>query len=195
MKSINNKIKIVKENISFERIIAGGLAVFSLAGAIWGLSENINDGEIMDSKEYMYYSSKYNEYFDNNPEDNFDPIFTKIYNDAKFICNNQEYDGATIYIVQYDDNSVHLVYSSNNKYDLITGDMINAKKTRFVKFRESSAFYELYENGIITDSEINITNDYLNYISNWNGQNHYQTSDTSATRYAFEESEKKFGGR
>lgn len=206
MKSIKDKKTIMKRNIKFQKAIASGLVVFSLTGVIWGLSNNNekrNDissegtqaSYIADSEEYLFYSGKYSEYLKKNNKEDFDSIFSQIYENARFLFNGNEYKCKAIYIVSYDDGSIHLVDANNNKYDLLTGELISAKRTNIVPFRESSLFYELYLNGIITSSDIQLSNNFKTYIESWDGTKHNQTLDLSAEAYAKDEYQKRFGGK
>ena len=85
--------------------------------------------------------------------------------------------------------------SNNSKEDLFTQEIINAKKTNIVLFKESSIFYELYKNGLIDSNEVILSNEYIDIIKNWDGKKHYKTPDLIAQKNALEEYELKYGGR
>ena len=167
IENIKEKEMITKRNISFQKNISKGVVIFSLAAVMLGLSieSNVQESKIVDSEEYSYYSGKYLEYLNTNT-DEFDLNFDFIYKNAKYIYNDKEYKGTSIYIVEYDDNTTHLVDANNNMVDLLTEEKITAKRIKMSLFKESSLFYELYKNGIINNNEIELSKEYIEYIKN-----------------------------
>ena len=196
IENIKEKEMITKRNISFQKNISKGVVIFSLAAVMLGLSieSNVQESKIVDSEEYSYYSGKYLEYLNTNT-DEFDLNFDFIYKNAKYIYNDKEYKGTSIYIVEYDDNTTHLVDANNNMVDLLTEEKITAKRIKMSLFKESSLFYELYKNGIINNNEIELSKEYIEYIKNWNGERHRETKDLMAEEYASNAFKEEFGGR
>ncbi len=184
-----NKRKIIKRNDSLKKVVASTIIVFSLSSALF-LSK---DNTILDSEEYERYSLKYLEYLREN-EDEFKDNFSEVYKNVAFKYNDKVYNGSSIFIVKYDDNSVHLVDANNNKVDLLTNEAINAKRTKIVLFKESSIFYTLYESGFITENEFTLSEDIIKLLISWDGEKHYKTIDLNADLYARENSI-NIGGR
>ena len=199
IKNTTNTKKIIKRNIFNKRVIATGLVIFSLAAVLVFNSKTSNDNGPeyqqaynLESEEFNYYSTHYLDILRNlNPND-FDQTFAGIYKNVMYSYNNNFYNGSSVFIVNYDDGSTHLVDSNNPKSDLFTGESINSKKTKMVLFKESSLFYELYTNGVITSDSVTLSSEYIN---NWDGEKHYQTVDLVAQKEASESYEEKYGRR
>lgn len=203
--TIVNK-KIIKRNIYNKKELANKIIIFSLFGLLITFKSDIqatnnnvstedNSKYILDCEGYGYYSIKYSESLRNIDPSNYDQKFYEIYKNVTYSYNNKNLNGNSVYIVQYDDGSTHLVDSNNNKYDLLTGKPITAKKTNIVLWKESSNFYELYKSGVITDNVVLLSSSYSGVINDWDGKKHYQTVDLVAEQKAEEEYQKKFGGK
>ncbi len=196
LKNTENPKKIKKRNIVIPSIAIGGAIVFSLAATL--TLDNINESKetaIADSEEYLYYQGQYLNSLNNLNSNDFDQNFDNIYNDITFKYNGQEYPGPSLFIVEYDDGSTHLVYSDNNKVDLFTNEPITAKKAKIVAFRESSAFYKMYKDGLITSTDFELSTNIISYINSWDGEKHTATPDLAAEKEANEAYDKKYGGR
>lgn len=185
--------KIIKRNVPLKEMIVGGVVIFSLATAVLGINQM--KPEILDSEEYGFYSTHYLDNLRSEDESNYDSNFVKIYNDVTYTCGDNTYSGLSIYIVSYDDGSVHLIDSDNRSQDLITGDDITGKRVHVMPFRESSVFYELYASGIIQGENVTLSDTFLNYISRWNGEKHYQTVDLVAEQKTSLEYQERYGGK
>lgn len=193
LKNTNENKKIVNRNTNFKKVIAGGVIVFSLATTVIALNEDAP--QILDSEEYGFYSTHY---LDNlgkiNPGD-YDTKFGQIYDNVTYSYNGNSYSGTSLYIISYDDGTVHLIDSDDRKHDLLTKEDINAKRTGICLFKESSVFYELYEAGIIKNEHVELSPDYKSAINNWDGNKHYQTVDLVAQQETEKEYQAKYGGK
>lgn len=193
LNNTQEKRKIIRKNVPLKEVIAGGLVIFSLAAVVF--SANQMKSEILDSEEYGFYSTHYIENLHNiNPAD-YDSKFGEIYENVSYSYDGKTYSGLAIYIISYDDGSVHLVDSNNRAHDLLTNEELTAKRKHVVPFKESSIFYELYESGIIQDENVQLSSSYSDMISRWDGKKHYKTVDLVAERETSAEYQKKYGGK
>lgn len=185
--------KIVKRNVLLNGMLIGGVVTFSLATVLF--SANQMKPEILDSEEYGFYSTHYIENLHNINPDDYDSKFDEIYKNVSYSYDDNTYSGLAIYIISYDDGSVHLVDSDNRKYDLLTNEVLTAKRKNVVPFKESSIFYELYESGIIEDENVQLSSAYSDMISRWDGKKHYKTVDLVAERETSAEYQERYGGK
>ena len=185
--------KIVKRDINLGKFVSSGIFVFSLATLVF--SANKLNYKILDSEEYGFYSVHYLENLDNVKLEDYDYNFNQIYDNVTYKCNKKNYSGMSIYIVSYDDGTVHLIDSDNRKKDLITNEPIIGKRTKIMPFKQSSVFYDLYSLGVIKDENVILSSDYLNVIAGWNGEKHYKTIDLVAERETSLQYQEKYGGK
>lgn len=193
LKNTDEKKKIVNRNANFKKAIAGGIIVFSLATTVLAL--NSADSEILDSEEYGFYSTHYLDNLGKTDPSDYDSKFGQIYDNVTYSYNGNSYSGESLYIISYEDGSVHLVDSDDRKHDLLTKEDINSKRTGICLFKESSVFYELYELGLIKNEHVELSLEYKNVINNWDGKKHYQTVDLVAQKKTEEEYQAKYGGK
>ena len=199
----NNDYTIKKKKNIQKKYLAGGIIISSLfiSLATTNLSRNIvnNNDNIKTERElgeekYNYYSKKYLEALKELNNKEYDDKFLDIYSNGKYIINGKEYNTKEIYIVQAGDNSIHLLGPESNDIDILTGKTFDQKRKTIMCFREASIFYEMYKAGIINDTTINIDNNTLKqYISNWDGKEHYETQELEAEKKAHDAYTKKYG--
>lgn len=193
LNNTQEKRKIIRKNVPLNKIVIGGVVVFSLATVLF--SANQMKPKILDSEEYGYYSTHYIENLHNITPDNYDSAFNEIYKNVSYSYDGNTYSGSAIYIISYDDGSVHLVDSNNRTHDLLTNEELTTKRKYVVPFKESSIFYELYESGIIQDENIQLSSTYSDMIRSWDGKKHYKTVDLVAEKETRAEYQKKYGGK
>ena len=106
----------------------------------------------------------------------YDINITNLYTNGKIIINN-----ITNYI-----NDYYIIYNDNEKnYNLINiNDNIkkDIKYNKAIKFKDSTAFIELINNGIINDDNAIIINQEIlnNIINKWDEKIHNKTIETDA---------------
>lgn len=141
-----------------------------------------NDKEVTTiDDEFNRYTSIYLEELEKINDADFDSNFINIYENGIVTYNDKTYPLKDLFIKTMDDGTNYLTLAGE-KTDFLTGVSI-ADKTKIstIKFKNSSCFLKMYEDGIITDTNINIDKDITNsYISSWDGKGHTATPDLKA---------------
>ena len=199
----NTEYSIKQKNNLQKKVIAGGIIISSLFIALATVNlktatntkQNTNQVEIESGDEgYDYYSMKYDEALGDINEEDYDEEFIDIYNHSKCIINGEEYDIQELYLVKLEDNSIHLIKAGDNRVDILTKKSFDSKRKAIMRFRNSTIFYKLYTSGMIKDSVLSIDSNKLNeYISNWDGSEHYEIPELAAEKKAHDAYTKKYG--
>lgn len=141
-----------------------------------------NDKEVTTiDDEFNRYSGIYLEELKKINTEDFDSNFINIYENGTVTYNNKTYPLKDLFLKSMDDGSNYLTLAGE-KTDFLTGVSIADKtKTSSIKFKNSSCFLKMYEDGIITDTNINLDKDTTNgYVSSWDGKGHTATPDLKA---------------
>ena len=210
MNNTEKKYTIKNKNNNLKKYVIGGCIVSSLFVATISMTskgKNTSEGNIeqntysvssndesydTSTSGFNYYSSQYIKALKNQEKDQFDEKFIDIYDNCKFIMNNEKYDNSEIYIVKMLDGSSHIFQADNNKIDLITGTEISGKKIHISNFRDSTAFLDMYNAGVINDKNINLNDSFIKYINNWDGLKHENTPSLKADKEAQEAYARRF---
>ena len=79
----------------------------------------------------------------------------------------------------------HIIKAGENKYNILTKQTIEEKKVNIQCLRNTSIFYTLYQDGLITSKEIKLDKNVLaKYIKQWDGQNQYEVPELIADKEA-----------
>ena len=206
MKTIDKKSKIVEVKKVAKKVILGNLTISSLF--IFGttgmttreakdeskiVSEEVDDVKRSNCEEYSFYHRTYSDAFNDLNDEDFDQVFQDIYINGKYIINGVEYDIKEVYITKLDDESIHVYKAGDNRKDVITNQIFAGKNKKICCFRDSSIFYELYENNIINSNEIILDINNIEEINNWDGTKSDKTKHLMAEKITKEEYGRKYG--
>lgn len=141
---------------------------------------------------YDIYSRVYLDTIKEIDKNSFDEYFIDIYHNGKYYIDEKEYDVNELYIVTTENGENHIIKAGENKRDIITGQTFEEKRINIECLRNTSIFYKLYQDGIISTKEIKLDNNTLSkYVNEWDGQNQYEIPELIADK----EARKKINGR
>ena len=181
MKIINTK------KMKINKIIKGSTLMLTNSILISSLLMNYVKADT--SEEDLCYTESYEilcqNIMEEIPDEEIDEEFAKIYDNEQIIIDDKEIGLDKLYIKQLTDGTVYL---TNNLYlaqDILTGNVIvGGEWTNLCLFKESSVFYNLYEDKLLKNKESISKEDILNYIKDWDGEKHYKTKDLIAEKEA-----------
>lgn len=175
---------IIDKKICKSIIISTAIAAALLNAPI--LKED-NNTEIIDKGHEMYnaYSRVYLDTISELDKTQYDEKFIDIYRNGKYYIDEIEYDVSELYIVTTESGENHIIKAGENKYDILTKQTIEEKKVNIQCLRNTSIFYTLYQDGLITSKEIKLDKNVLaKYIKQWDGQNQYEVPELIADKEA-----------
>ena len=209
IKNTNKHYKIVNQNNSIKKTVIGGVIIFALftslnQDSIISKKDNENNKE-QETISYTYierdevcrqHSNADIEALKIIKDYNFDEIFDDIYHNGKYIIDNRKYPIDSLYITILEDGSIHLVYVEENKIDILTSTEILSKKIKITSFRDSSIFYNFYNDGMFTDKELKIDSSTLKpFIDSWDGLSHSETHDLKLKEVSDKLYNERYGGK
>ena len=196
IKNNKQKYKILNYKKSKRYIIRSGIILTTL---FLSFSQNIKASTInnIEDEEIECYSmqrdAELEELIDEMNIEDFDKNFLNIIENGKLIYNNQEYELKTLQLKQLEDKSNHLTCYFDTTHDILTGEDIGYNWEKLSQFENSSVYYQMYKDGIITSATTNIneSNKELieQYINKWNGEEHDQSPLTRANKELKEKEE------
>ena len=193
MKNTDKEYQIIKKNNNLKKYIAGSAVVTSLFIAAISMAKNNEMERQKGEEEYNYYQSTFIEAVNSIDESSIDVNFDNIWHNGKYIINNKEYSIKQIYISILDNGQVVLTDADQSNINILTNEVFNNKEVKICLFKNSSVFYQMYQNGIITNEDIILDNNTINYISNWDGKRHNGVAELMAESIANEQYEAKYG--
>ena len=181
MKIINTK------KMKINKIIKGSTLMLTNSILISSLFMNYVKADI--NEEDLCYTESYEILCQNIMEEitdeEIDEEFSKIYDNEQIIIDDKEIELDKLYIKQLTDGTVYLTNDLYLAQDILTDKVIvGGKWTNLCLFKESSVFYNLYEDKLLKNNESISKEDILNYIKDWDGKKHYKTKDLIAQKEA-----------
>ena len=181
-------MKIINtEKMKINKIIKG--STLMLTNSILISSLLINHVKANTIEEDLCYTESYEILYQNIMEEisdeEIDEEFAKIYDNEQIIIDDKEIGLDKLYIKQLTDGTVYLTNDLYLAQDILTGNVIvGGEWTNLCLFKESSVFYNLYEDKLLKNKESISKEDILNYIKDWDGEKHYKTKDLIAEKEA-----------
>ncbi len=181
MKIINTK------KMKINKIIKG--STLMLTNSILISSLLINHVKANTIEEDLCYTESYEilcqNIMEEIPDEEIDEEFAKIYDNEQIIIDDKEIGLDKLYIKQLTDGTVYLTNDLYLAQDILTGNVIvGGEWTNLCLFKESSVFYNLYEDKLLKNNESISKEDILKYIKDWDGEKHYKTKDLIAEKEA-----------
>lgn len=181
MKIINTK------KMKINKIIKGSTLMLTNSILISSLLMNYVKADT--SEEDLCYTESYEilcqNIMEEIPDEEIDEEFAKIYDNEQIIIDDKEIGLDKLYIKQLTDETVYLTNDLYLAQDILTGNVIvGGEWTNLCLFKESSVFYNLYEDKLLKNNESISKEDILNYIKDWDGEKHYKTKDLIAEKEA-----------
>ena len=181
MKIINTK------KMKINKIIKGSTLMLTNSILISSLLMNYVKADT--SEEDLCYTESYEilcqNIMEEIPDEEIDEEFAKIYDNEQIIIDDKEIGLDKLYIKQLTDETVYLTNDLYLAQDILTGNVIvGGEWTNLCLFKESSVFYNLYEDKLLKNKESISKEDILNYIKDWDGEKHYKTKDLIAEKEA-----------
>ena len=181
MKIINTK------KMKINKIIKGSTLMLTNSILISSLLMNYVKADT--SEEDLCYTESYEilcqNIMEEIPDEEIYEEFAKIYDNEQIIIDDKEIGLDKLYIKQLTDGTVYLTNDLYLAQDILTGNVIvGGEWTNLCLFKESSVFYNLYEDKLLKNNESISKEDILNYIKDWDGEKHYKTKDLIAEKEA-----------
>ena len=182
---ISRKYKLDKSKVCRNLIISAILTT-SLLNAHILKQETMHNNDI-GHEMYSTYSKAYLDTISELDKTKFDKTFIDIYHNGKYYIDEIEYDVSELYIVTTNNGENHVIKAGENKRDILTGQIFEEKRINIECLRNTSIFYKLYQDGIITSKEIKLDKNILaQYVRAWDGQNQYEVPELIADKKARE---------
>ena len=181
-------MKIINtEKMKIKEIIKGSTMMLTNSILISSLLFNYVKADVDVSEEDICYTEKYEalyeEQFSNISDEEIDEEFTKIYENENIIIDDEEIKLNNLYIKKLKDGSVFITNDLYLMKNLLTNEVIiGVDWTDICLFKESSVFYNLYQDNLLKNNESISQEDILNYIKDWDGEKHYKTKDLIAQK-------------
>lgn len=178
IKNTKESKKIVKEKKNKMIKIKTGIIVSSLFLA---LSQNVYANTIENiDEEIESYSIEsdylFEEILDSLNKEEFDEKLMDIIDNGVLIYDNQEYEVKTLQLKQQENGNSYLTCYYNPTRDILSGEDIGYNWENLSQFGNSTIFYQMYDEGIITSKEIKVEKNTLQkYINEWDGKEHNKT--------------------
>ena len=183
-------MKIINtEKMKINKIIKG--STLMLTNSILISSLLINHVKANTIEEDLCYTESYEILYQNIMEEisdeEIDEEFAKIYDNEQIVIDNKEIGLDKLYIKQLSDGTVYLTNDLYLVQDILTDKaIVGGEWTNLCLFKESSVFYNLYEDKLLKNNESISKEDILKYIKDWDGEKHYKTKDLIAEKEAKE---------
>ena len=184
---VNRKYKIDKKKICKNLIISTTLVASLITIPILKQEIEQNQSENVGHEMYNAYSRVYLDTISELDKTKFDDKFIDIYQNGKYYIDEIEYDVSELYIITTENGENHIIKAGENKKDILTGQIFEEKRINIECLRNTSIFYKLYQDGIISTKEIKLNKSTLNkYVEEWDGQNQYEVPELVADKEARE---------
>ena len=197
MKTINEKISIIKKNSFKEKKIIGGIIITSLMLAIsmpnQTMSSEKKETTSIDHEVKNYFDTEYLSLLSNAIPAEYDQRFRNIFFNAEVVIENEKYDITEFFMVELEDGSTHLININNPTIDIVTKEEISDDYDLIDDFRNTTTFWNLYKAGKIKNNEIIIDSSLKEYTGAWDRESHEEILELSARNEAERRTRTHFG--
>ena len=166
---------MIKNNANVKKIVSNNKK------KRWAMIGSISFGSlflVFSQSVKAYTPQTYSQIYESLNFDDFDEQFIDIYENSNITINNVEYSIQQIYLKTMDDDSVHYIKAGENNIDLLNGTIIKGERKNTTRFRDSTIFYQMYTDGLITTTDIEIDNETLQeYADAWDKKTHLEVPD------------------
>lgn len=113
-----------------------------------------------------YYFHIYAKIYNNLDLDSFDSKFMEIYRDGIIVIDEKEYPLEKLRVRHTQNGITHFILSGNNHLDVYTKERFDDNIDFVCPFRDSTMFFNMYKDGIISSVRINLGKDVMEKYSN-----------------------------
>lgn len=159
-------------------------------------SENDSNHSTSINKEDAYhrYYKIYNEIIQNLNIHQFDDKFLDIYNNGIIVIDGREYPIEKLRLRHLESGITHFTFPGKNHVDVFTGEYFDGREDAVCPFRNSSIFYQMYQDGSIQSKQIIVNKDiFQTYAKDWDKTIHTETPKLKAEVEANKIYRKKYG--
>ncbi len=120
-----------------------------------------------------YYYQIYDKIYQNLDLNSFDSRLIDIYQNGTIIIDEKEYPLERLRVRHTENGNTHFILSGDNHLDVYTKEKFDDKVDFVCPFRDSTIFFNMYQDGIITSDKINLSKeDMEKYSSDWTPDTH-----------------------
>lgn len=160
MQNTNKEYKITKKN-NIKWFFINGIFITNIFARLISLSPAGKDLNAYDDSSIESSIESQGEFLDRG--------LVSVMRNCEIVINDIPIDNNVIEIAILDNNEV-ILKSEKLDIDLINLEPIKNKITKSALFEKSSAFYNIYEAGLIHDNQLIIDDNTMSYIKNWDGK-------------------------
>lgn len=194
MKNIEGKKRITGSKIVHSFVLVGGIALAPLLAKQTaysvGQSNEANSSKVyvLDLNGSLAFSDEktsfemYSKAVEDLKGESYDLDFVKLSDNPTFEIDGVEYKGKDFYLRMLDNGDVYYSNLKDKNTNLFTKEQMDGEIVKTTAVYKSSIFYDMYEDGILKGSPIEVDKDvYQEYANSWDGKINDKTFDNAIT--------------
>ena len=173
LKNTDGTYKVLNKKILKRVSLFAGISCTSLFVSLMQPKEvKTTDNNVKVEANYNsdrdYYIKIYDEIYQSLDLNSFDSKFMDIYQNGIIVVDGKEYPLEDLRVRHAENGTTHFVLFEDNFFDVYTKEKFNDKIDFFCSFRDSTIFFDMYKDGIITSDKINLSKeDMEKYSTDW----------------------------